>query len=59
MGNAYDKLISNLHILEAIEVLEYEDSNHLAGDNKKRSEIKQKMLRDCIILATVYMEQEK
>ena len=39
-----DKLISTLRTIHAIEVLEYEDKNHLSGSNKSRSETKQSLL---------------
>ena len=38
------KLISTLRTIHAIEVLEYEDKNHLSGSNKTRSETKQSLL---------------
>lgn len=46
-----DQLLSNLRILQAITVLEYENKNYLAGSNKSRNEEKQLLLNDAIILA--------
>jgi hypothetical protein len=44
-------MLEILEILYAIELLEYHDKNHLAHDNKKRSEEKQKLLSRAISLA--------
>jgi len=41
-------LMSNLRILLAIEILEYEEKNHLSGNSKSRSEVKQSLLNHSI-----------
>ena len=46
-----EQLLSNLRILQAITVLEYENKNYLAGSNKSRNEEMQLLLTDSLILA--------
>jgi hypothetical protein len=41
-------LTSNIRKVLAIEMLEYEDMNLLSGDNKKRSEVKQELLKEIL-----------
>ena len=43
-----NNVLSNLRKVLAIEMLEYEDKNLLAGDNKTRSEGKRLLIEDCI-----------
>jgi len=54
-----DILISTLRIIHAIEVLEYEDKNHLAGNNKSRSETKQSLLNYALEKAHTLKELDK
>jgi len=42
--------VTNLKILQAIEILEYEDSNHLAQSPKKRSEEKLRMIEETLVI---------
>ena len=44
------KIKSYLEQLYAIELLEYHNKNYLSGDNKTRSEERQRILKDCIEL---------
>jgi len=46
--------VSNIRKVLAIEMLEYEDKNYLSGDNKTRSEEKQKLLKEVL----GYLEQK-
>lgn len=39
----------------AIEILEYHNKNHLSGDNKSRSEIKQSLLKRIIAKGDEYL----
>lgn len=40
--------VSHIRKVLAIEILEYEDKNLLSGDNQKRSEIKQELLKEVL-----------
>jgi hypothetical protein len=42
------EIISKLRIVLAIEMLEYEDMNYLAGNNKSRSEEKMALLTEIL-----------
>lgn len=39
---------ANLNVLLGIELLEYEDKNHLSGSNKTRSETKLRLIKDML-----------
>lgn len=43
-----NKLKTNLNILLAISLLEYEDSNYLSGNNETRAEQKIKLIQDAL-----------
>ena len=43
-----NNLKSKIEKVLAIEMLEYHDKNYLAFDNKRNSEEKQELLRECV-----------
>lgn len=45
-----EELSGILYLMYGIEIVEFEDSNHLAGDNKSRSRTRQAILRDAFDL---------
>ena len=59
MSNIQDSLKAILQEIYGVELLEYRDKNLLSGDNKTRSEWRQKRLLNCIFILSRYKLDEE
>lgn len=57
MKTDLEYLKMELQKMQAVETLEYLDKNHLSGDNKSRSEVRQEQLSYCLSLVTQIEEK--